>query len=205
MRLGKAIYIAGLIGFSAAGMALADDVTFAASGTFNDGATLGGTLVINTGTGVVESGGLDLTVVGGEAGPGLVFDTLTSPGSDVYSDGTDNLAEIDASDSADPGPHLQLEINIGSASSLIGFTGGPLCYVPAGFPVGFPSGDNCNSNYSSYQLFEESEQPASGASRPPPAELLGGSVGPATAPEPASLLLLAGPLALLIRRQLRKS
>ena len=73
MRLGRAICIAGLIGFGAAGMALADDVTFTASGTFDDGASLNGTLVINTGTGVVESNGLDLTVVGGGAGPlGLV-------------------------------------------------------------------------------------------------------------------------------------
>jgi hypothetical protein len=203
MRLGKAICIAGLIGFSVAGMALADDVTFAASGTFDDGASLGGTLVINTGTGVVESNGLDLTVVGGDAGsPGLVFDTLT--GSFIQSDGTDNLAFIDANDSADIGPHLQLEINIGSASSLTGFTGGLLCYVPAGFPTGFPTGDNCNSDYSSYQLFTETEHPGSGSSLPAPAQLLGGSVGPATAPEPASLLLLAGPVALLIRRQLRK-
>jgi hypothetical protein len=69
MRLGKAICIAGLIGFSAAGMALAEDATFAASGTFNDCASLGGTLLINTGTGVVESNGLDhwtgcLTILG---------------------------------------------------------------------------------------------------------------------------------------------
>jgi hypothetical protein len=204
MRLGKAICIAGLIGFGVAGMALADDVTFSASGTFIDGASLGGTLLINTGTGVVESNGLDLTVIGGHAGsPGLVFDTLT--GSFVFSDGTDNLAEIDATDSADRGPRLQLDINIGSASSLIGFTGGPLCFVPAGFPTGFPAGDNCNSDYSSYQLFTEAEQPAGGSSLPPPAQLLGGSVGPATAPEPASLLLLAGPAALLIRRQRRKA
>jgi hypothetical protein len=68
MRLGKAICIAGLIGFTVAGMALADDVTFAASGTFTDGASLGGTLVIDTAAGVVQSNGLDLTVIGGDAG-----------------------------------------------------------------------------------------------------------------------------------------
>ena len=197
MRLGKAICIAGLIGFSAAGVALADDVTFSANGTFNDGALLGGTLVINTGTGVVESGGLDLTVVGGDAGsPGFVFDTLTN--TNEFSDGTDNLEVINATDSADEGPNLQLEINIGSASSLVGFTGGPLCYVPADFPVGFPEGNNCNSDFSNYQLFRENQQPGD-------PELTGGSIGPATAQEPASLLLLAGPLALLIRRQLRRS
>jgi hypothetical protein len=77
--------------------------------------------------------------------------------------------------------------------------------VPAGFPTGFPTGDNCSSDYSSYQLFTEGEQPAGGSSLPPPAQLLGGSVGPATAPEPASLLFLAGPVALLIRRQRRKA
>jgi hypothetical protein len=203
MRFGT-ICIAALIGFSAAGMALADDVTFTASGTFNDGASLGGTLVINTTTGVVESNGLDLTVVGGDAGsPGLVFDTST--GIFIESDGTDNLAFLNASDSADIGPHLELEINIGSASSLIGFAGGPLCYVPAGYPAGYPAGDNCDFDYSSYQLFTETEQPVGGASLPAPAQLLGGSVAPATAPEPASLLLLAGPVAMLIRRQLRKS
>ena len=103
MKLGKAICIAGLIGFGAAGMALADDVTFTASGTFDDGASLGGTLVINTGTGVVESNGLDLSVVGGEAGTsGLVFDTLS--GSFIFSDGTDNLAEINARDSSTMDP-----------------------------------------------------------------------------------------------------
>jgi hypothetical protein len=204
MRLGKAICIAGLIGFTVAGMALADDVTFAASGTFTDGASLGGTLVIDTAAGVVQSNGLDLTVIGGDAGsPGLVFDTLDSSG--VFNDGTDNLAYINATDSVDRGPDLELEINIGSASSLIGFTGGPLCYVPAAFPTGFPTGDNCSSDYSSYQLFTEGEQPAGGSSLPPPAQLLGGSVGPATAPEPASLLFLAGPVALLIRRQRRKA
>ena len=204
MRLGKAICIAGLIGLGAASMALADDVTFTASGSFNDGASLGGTLVIDTATGIVESNGLDLTVVGGNAGStGLVFDTLT--GSFVFFDGTENLAEINANDSDVAGPHLQLEINIGSASSLAGFTGGPLCFVPVGFPTGYPTGDNCGYDYSQYQLFAETEQPGIGASLPPPAELLGGSVGPASAPEPASLLLLTGPVALLIRRQLRKS
>ncbi len=206
MRLGKAICIAGFIGFSVAGMALADDVTFSATGTFDDGASLSGTLVIDTGKGFVESNGLDLSVVGGIAGsPGLVFDTLTSPDNFVFSDGTDNLAYLDASDSSDSGPGLQLEINIGSATSLSGFTGGTFCYVPATFPTGYPAEDNCGSDYSSYQLFTETEQPFGGSSLPPPAELLGGSVGPATAPEPASLLLLAGPVALLIRRQLRKS
>ena len=96
MRLGKAIFIAGMIGFGVAGMAFADDVTFAASGTFDDGASLGGTLVIDTASGVVESNGLDLTVIGGDAGsPGLVFDTLRSNG--FFFDGTDNLYYIDAS------------------------------------------------------------------------------------------------------------
>jgi hypothetical protein len=203
MRLGKAICIAGLIGFSVAGMALADDVTFTATGSFDDGASLGGTLVINTTAGVVESNGLDLTVIGGNAGsPGLVFDTLDATG--VFNDGVDNLAYLDASDSSESGPGLQLEINIGSASSLTGFTGGPLCYVPATFPTGYPDEDNCGAYYSSYQLFTESEQPGVSFSRAGPAQLTGGSVSQSTAPEPASLLLLAGPVALLIRRQLRK-
>lgn len=198
MRLRKAVCIAGLIGLGAAGMAFADDVTFSATGTFNDGASLGGTLVINTGTGIVESNGLDLTVMGGEAGsPGLVFDTLT--GSSVTSDGTDNVAIINAIDSARIGPSLQMEINIGGAENLIGFTGGTLCYVPADFPTGFPSGDNCNSDFSSYNIILGCECAVQGDP-----QLTGGSVAP-SAPEPASWLLLAAPALLLIRRQLRKS
>jgi hypothetical protein len=55
MRLRKAVCIAGLIGFSAAGLALADDVTFAASGTFIDGASLGGTLVIDSWKSISEA------------------------------------------------------------------------------------------------------------------------------------------------------
>jgi hypothetical protein len=199
MTLGRAIFAAGLIGLSAAGMALADDVTFTVNGSFNDGASLGGTLVIDTGKGFVESNGLDLTVMGGDAGtPGLVFDTLT--GSGVFFDGVDNLAYIDAADSSDGGPSLQLEINIGKTDTLAGFTGGTFCYVPATFPDGYPEEDNCGAYFSNYQLFSESERPGD-------PQLIGGSTAPAPsgAPEPASLLLLAGPAALLVRRQLRKS
>jgi hypothetical protein len=181
-------------------MALADDVTFAANGTFDDGASLGGTLVIDTGAGVVESGGLDLTVTGGDAGsPGLVFDTLNSTG--YFFDGTDNLFYIDAADSTNPNPSLDLEFDIGSGTTLAGFTGtSAMCYVPSDFPTGYPTGDNCGYYYSSYQLFSECECTLSGDP-----ELTGGSLAPAAAPEPASWLLLAGPAALLIRRRLRKS
>jgi hypothetical protein len=200
MRLGKAICIAGLIGFGALGSALADYVTFAASGTFDDGASLGGTLVIDTGTGVVESNGLDLTVVGGDAGsPGLVFDTLDANG--YFFDGTDNLYYIDAADSANPNPSLDLEFDIGSNTTLAGFTGtSSMCYVPSDFPTGYPTGDNCGYYYSSYQLFEECE--CTSINGDP--ELTGGSLAPTGAPEPASWLLLLAPAALLIRRQWRK-
>ena len=133
--------------------------------TFDDGASLSGSLVIDTGAGVVESNGIDLNLTGGVSGSGFTFDTLVYNGEAQNFDGQgDNLWIIDLSDSAYAGngpaaakdptdPALQLETAIGTNSNLQGFTGGSLCYVPAGFPVGYPDGDNCGSYYSNYQLF----------------------------------------------------
>ena len=203
MRFGKALCVAGLIGFGALGTALADNVTFNATGSFDDtnyqalsNAVLGGTLVIDTVAGVVEAKGLDLTVTGGFAGtPGLVFDTLDTPGGQGYFfDGTDNIYYVDATDSNESGPVLQLEFDIGSNKNLAGFTGGALCYVASDFPNDYPGGDNCGYYYSSYQLSDDPE-------------LTGGSLSaaPSGTPEPKSWLLLAGPAAWLMFRQRRKA
>jgi hypothetical protein len=208
MRLGKAICIAGLIGFGAISSAFADQVTFNASGSFDDtnydaldNAVLGGTLAIDNVNGVVEADGLNLTVSGGLAGsPGFVFDTLVDSGS-VFN-GTDNIYFIDAAVSGDPAPSLELDLNLGTQTDLVGFTGAALCFVPSDFPTGFPEGNNCGYFYSTYQLFSECN---CAAELPGDPELTGGSLTPAAAPEPKSLLLLAGPAVWLIFRQRRKA
>jgi hypothetical protein len=208
MRLGKAICIAGLIGIGALGTALADDVTFNATGSFNDmtydaldNAVLGGSLVIDNVNGIVEADGLNLTVSGGLAGsPGLVFDTLVDSGS-VFN-GTDNIYYIDAAVSGNPAPSLELDLNLGLNTDLVGFTGGSLCFVPSDFPTGFPEGNNCGFFYSSYELFSECQCTAQLPGDP---QLTGGSMAPAAAPEPKSFLLLAGPAVWLLFRQRRKA
>jgi hypothetical protein len=203
MQLGRLIGIAGLIGFAAVSTALAADVTFDASGTFADGSTLGGTIVIDTATGVVDSTGVDLTVTGGTSDD-FTFDELSS--SYNYSiDSTDNFYEINLLDSAytEPAeepqievvtdPILTLTIPIGSNTTLAGFTGSAsLC----SFSLANCEGGNY---YSDWEQNFSSDSPAGDPF------LSSGSLTSSAAPEPASLLLLAGPVTLLIRRQLRKA
>jgi hypothetical protein len=98
-------------------------------------------------------------------------------------------------DSAGAGPNLQPEFDIGAGTNLEGITRATFCYVPGDFPVGYPAGDNCGAYYSSKAL-NDSEAPSD-------PQLPGGGISPASAPEPAWVLLLACPAALLIRRHLR--
>jgi hypothetical protein len=88
--------------------------TFNVTGTFTNGATLSGSIVIDTTTGVVSSG----TVIAG----GITF-TFVNPADFQGSYGSEYLAQL----STTPGfsvPFLDLLFPTGS---LIGYTGGDLC------------------------------------------------------------------------------
>jgi hypothetical protein len=202
MGLGKIISVAGLLGFAALGTAAAANVTFDANGTFEDGSILGGTIVIDTLTGAVDIAGVNLTVTGGTS-DNFTFDELEGTPTDYNVDATDNFFQINVLDSAyslpkeQPAfesivpvdPILTFMIPIGSNTSLAGFAGsGSLCSNSLG---------NCESGnyFSDWNLDAFSDLPAGDPL------LTSGSLTPGTAPEPASLLLLAAPLALLIRRQ----
>jgi hypothetical protein len=201
MGLGKIVCIAGLIGLGALGTALADSVTFDASGTFADGSVLGGTIVIDTATGVVS--GPELTVTGGTDSVDFTFDELDSA-YNINVDATDNFFEINVLDSAytQPlaipaliaiDPILTLTLPIGSNLTLVGYPGSPsLCSNSLA---------NCEGgNY--YSDWEQNIAFDTAAGDP---LLNSGSLTAGTAPEPASLLLLVGPALLLIRRQMRKA
>lgn len=200
MRFGKLFGIAGLIGFAAVGTVLAGEVTFDAGGSFADGSVLGGSIVIDTATGLVQSNGVDLTVTAGTS-DNFTFDEL-SGAYNIAFDSSDNFYEINFLDSSYSSPAQQpqnlelidpiltLTIPIGSNTNLIGFTGSPsLCSSSLA---------NCGGGnyYSSWQQYYLSDAPAGDPL------LSSGSL--TSGPEPASLLLLAAPLAFLIRRQLRK-
>jgi len=119
MKTGQVFFLAALIGFGAAGSALADDVTFDASGTFDDGSSLGGSLIIDTATGIVQANGLDLTVTGGTNDVDLIFDTLNYAGEEDTSAGVNLWGSVDASDSSDPGASLELDILLGNATRSV--------------------------------------------------------------------------------------
>ena len=183
MRLREVICITCLIGFGSVGSAFADnvalavggDATFDASGLFGDSSVLGGMIVINVGNGVVESNGIDLTVKGGIGNVNLLFDTLSSDGN-IPVDSTDNFFEINLIASSNPGlngPVLTLTIPLGSATTLQGLSGTPLCTFP-----GTCEGGNFFSSWE--------------ANRGDPL-LTSGSLNPAGVPEPASVFLLIGP------------
>jgi hypothetical protein len=203
MRVTQILRLIGVIAFGLVGTAFADDVTFTASGTFADGASLGGTLIINTGTGVVESNGLDLTVTGGEAGtPGLTFAFLENSFDNQY-DASDNFWEIilssnaggieaeGISESVSDSATLELTIPLGSGTTLVGYAGGSLCTDP---------GTCVNGNvYSDYTL------PAPPLQQGTDPVLTSGALAVSGAPEPSSILLLAVPAVWLIRRQRRNA
>ena len=202
MGLGKIVCIAGLVGLGALGTALASNVTFDASGTFEDGSVLGGTIVIDTATGVVS--GPELTVTGGTNSVDFTFDELNGLPYNIGVDATDNFFEINVLDSAytQPlaipaiiaiDPILTLTLPLGSNTNLIGYTGSPsLCSNSLA---------NCEGGnyYSDWEQNIASDAPAGDPL------LSSGSLTAGTAPEPASLLLLVGPALLLIRRQMRKA
>ncbi len=145
---------------------------FAISGTFAGGATLSGTLSINLSTGTVTGGTLAISGISNS------FTVVSNYGSEAS--GPPNVYQgITFGDGA--GDTLVLDIYLGNATSLTGFTGSQLC----------GTSDNCTASYISYYSTVADPQ------------LLSGTVGNAT-PEPASLSLLAAPaMFLLFRKKLR--
>jgi hypothetical protein len=105
--------------------ARADETVFYVSGTFQDGATLGGEVTIDTnGNGGVLSG--DLTVTGLPAidqitgdFANLVFNVNNGP----------NIWVASFQDQSGLGNNLYLDIDLGTATNLQGYTGGMLCSV----------------------------------------------------------------------------
>src|SRR3954466_15769703 len=124
MGFGRILFLTGLIGLGLAGTASASPITFTVSGIFDNASTLTGTLVIDTASGVVNSG--DLTVSGvGE------FNNLTASGflvSNFDSLGDNFWFGIDLTESpAQSDPYIQLGLLLGTNSSLIGYAGSALC------------------------------------------------------------------------------
>jgi hypothetical protein len=198
METGRLIRLAALLGGIAAGSAFASDVTFTATGTFQDGSSLGGTLVIDTGTGFVQSNGLDLTVTGGVSIVDYVFDTLTSTGAEATSGAVNVWFGIDATDSSVPGPNLQLDVLLGTATNLMNYAGGHLCYFVGpteNTAVGLQVGSNCGAFFSNWNLG------AGEAPGDPPLTGTNSALTAAAAPEPAAVWLQAVPALWLILRQ----
>ena len=190
MKIGQLIAFAAALGLSA-GYVSAADVTFDASGTFGDGSTLSGSLVIDTALGIVQPTGMDLIVSGGTtlgASGSLTFDTLSFAGEEEsYGPGNVWYA-VEATDSADSGPRIELDLDLVSATNLMNYDGGALCFQA-------DVGNNCGDYVSSWILEESSQDPNLVGTTPSPA------LAPSSAPEPASIWLLAVPAVWVIRRR----
>jgi len=195
MKSLSALITTGLLGMAIAGTASAGSILtvatgFTVSGTFSNSSVLSGTLEINLASpGTIVSAGTDLYI---SSLPGETFTSPTS-GSDVVDGNGDNIwANVGLTDGE--GDTLNLDLFLGTATSLIGYTGGALC----------DSTDNCTSSYVSSYTFNQVEGQL-------PGELVGsqnvtkpltvGNLSPA--PEPASFVLLAVPAVWAIARKRR--
>jgi PEP-CTERM motif len=97
------------------GSARADNVeTFDVSGTFTDSTTVSGTVVVDTTTGVFESG--NLTYLGTDYD--VLYDAASLPSSGAY--------QFVLTTGSGLNPSLDFAL---VGSSLVGFDGGPLCSV----------------------------------------------------------------------------
>jgi hypothetical protein len=91
------------------------DTIFNFSGTFQNGAALGGSITINTATGAID--GVNLTV----GGTSFSFVQLNLPGF-----GTEYFLQL-TSTASDSSPFLDVFFPV---TSLVGYTGGQLCITP---------------------------------------------------------------------------
>ena len=118
VNLSRIIFLMGL-GVAAV---TAGPITFNAAGSFADGATLSGSVVIDTATGVVESTSLNVS------SPDSLTGLLLRSGSGGQ--GTGDYAFIAT---VDPSDFVQLEI---VGATLVGYTGGSLCASSCAGPSG---------------------------------------------------------------------
>ncbi len=177
-----------------AGPALkAASLTFDATGTFSDGATLGGTIHIDTGSGTVTSS--DLVITGNASLSPITFDTVAFGGLQEGAGGENVWNDIELGASAAPGWGIDLIVLLGPATSLVGYTGGDLCAMSTDGSTFTCPVTEFFSRYSS-----NIENAFTGG---PYAFLTSGSLSePAASPEPASAcLLLAGSAALVFWRR----
>jgi hypothetical protein len=112
--------VLGLL-FGAAGRAVADPVTFQASGTFQSGVTLGGTLTIDTKLGNVT--GADLTL----SAPESAEFTIVENSSLLLSDW-----DIQVGNGASGNPIVEPDPPV---TTLVGYSGGPLSRLGDAFPL----------------------------------------------------------------------
>lgn len=153
-------------------------IDFTASGTFSDGATLGGFLDIDVTSGLVDSG--DLTVSGGNLGGSTeTFVSFDDNETGSYAANTtwNDVGFI----SEDENYFLTLDLDLTgqtSTTSLVGYAGGALC----------TTADNCNNGSGTDYISSYSEN----LSQDP--DLVSGTLSNSSAtPEPSSLLLMAAP------------
>lgn len=167
-------------------------MTFNASGTFADGSTLSGTVIIDTSTGNgVLGGSLTIDNIGGVSGDDV---TLTG---DIYNEGplggtnTWYAYEFDNGDSAGD-YYLDLYIPAG-ATTLNGYTGGKLCSTTT----------SCNFDGPVYTFFGKDFIGSASY-----VDLTSGSLSTGSgAPEPSSIALILGSVAALaaVRRRKRRA
>ncbi|HWF10488.1 MAG TPA: hypothetical protein VG297_18600 [Bryobacteraceae bacterium] len=219
MRLGGVLFAAILIGGTVAGAAPAqvngntvggnsNPQTFNATGTFGDGSTLSGTLTIDTGLGSVTGGHLFVTPSVQQTFQGLSsaqgstsydFDSFEFGGAFVDLGGNNLWESVDFGATSLPDANLQLDIYLPGQTSLVGYSGGALCTFS--FDTGGPCG-NQGAYFTNYALSRE-QLPEINGLESPSGVLAIGELHIASAPEPASWFLLAGPALWVIRRQRR--
>jgi hypothetical protein len=220
MKLGGVLFATIFIGGTVAGAAPAqvngstvggnsNPQTFTATGTFGDGSTLSGSLTIDTGVGSVLSGDLFVTppiletlqgVSGAQGATPYEFNSLEFGGAFVNLGGNNVWDSVDFGDPSLPSAGLQLDLYLPGQSSLVGYAGGALCTFS--FETGGPCGTG-GAYFTNYSLFP-SQLPQINGLDTPSGVLAVGELDIASAPEPASLLLLAGPALWVIRRQRRQ-
>ena len=159
----------------AAGVGAQPGQTFYVTGLFEDGAILGGDLTLNAaGTAVY---GIAMTVTPTAGGP-LSFNGAPSPQAPTTATPDDYYF----ADSNNGGYTLDLDLDLGAATTLSGYTGGALCS---------DTDQSCGGALSGYSQNQQLDPP-----------MVVGNVS--SSPEPSSALLLFGGAAALIGLRQRR-